>query len=302
MLSENYQAFADIVRSRFLIAEKHRDAEQARKAANAIAHTDYLTGLPNRRRLQSLLSARVEAGPSAPPFAVGLLDLDGFKPINDIRGHPVGDEILKEVANRLAAAMRERGAAARMGGDEFAVICDGVRAPDEALAIGRELQSIFAAPFVVDQLTIHLNCTFGFALFPALATEADQLVRLADVALYRAKASRRGDVGVFDISDENAAIARTTLEQALHRALANGAIGVHFQPIVDLATGRVTRSIVDRCRRLDLPCVAEGIEYPDQLEELKLGGCAGGQGWLFARAMPEAMVAEFIEERRATTL
>jgi diguanylate cyclase (GGDEF)-like protein len=462
MLSVNYQAFVGRIRSRFLGSQTHRAAEDAAKATTAIAHTDDLTGLPNRLWLQSSLVARVEKGRlNAEPFAVGLLDLDGFKPINDIHGHAVGDAILVAVANRLASAIEGRGQAARMGGDEFAVVCDGVGAPDEALAVGKELQAIFAAPFVVDQLSIHLNCTFGFALFPASADEADQLVRLADVALYRAKANRRSDVGVFDVSDENAAIERATLEQALHRAVAEGTIGVEFQPIVDLATGRVsgfeslarwrdprlgtippsvfipiaeeigliealsrdllrkaasaaalwpddvslsfnlsaeqlskpdagdeivaaldelgfpasrfeievtetaimknieaaratidtlraagvrvalddfgagysslsqvrdltldkikidrsfvdrvcqdakiaslTRAIVDLCRRLDLPCVAEGIESPDQLAELTLGGCAGGQGWLFARAMPEGMVASFLRARGSTT-
>ncbi len=457
MLSENYRAFADIVRSRSIIAEKHRAAEDAREAATAIAYTDYLTSLPNRRWLQELLASRVEAA-DAPPFALGLLDLDGFKPINDIHGHPVGDEILKQVADRLAVAMRGRGHVARMGGDEFAILCEGVGAERDALAFGQDLMAVFAAPFVVEQLTIHLHGTAGFALFPASADRADELIRLADVALYRAKGSGRGGVGVFDRSDERAAIARATLEQALHRAVAEDAIRVFFQPIVDLATGRVrgfellarwtdprlgaiepsvfipvaeqiglidelsrdllrkaamaasrwpgdvslsfnlsagqiarpnagsdivaalaesgfpptrfeieltetaimknldaaratietlraagvrvalddfgagysslaqvrdlaldkikidksfvervcldpkiaslTRAILDMARRLDLPCVAEGIESAEQLDALRLGGCAEGQGWLFAEAMPEAMVARFIEERR----
>jgi len=188
MLGENYRAFADIVRSRCLAAEKHRAAEEAKEAATAIANTDYLTSLPNRRWMQSLLASRVEAGQ---PFAVGLLDLDGFKPINDIHGHPAGDTILRQAAERLAAAMRGRGHAARMGGDEFAVVCEGV----------------------------------GDS-----ADQADELIRLADVALYRAKANGR----------EKAARSRAELEQALHRAVANDEIAVFFQPIVDLATGRVS--------------------------------------------------------------
>ena len=455
MLCENYRAFADIVRSRFLAAEKYRAAEEAKEAATAVAYTDYLTSLPNRRWMQSLLASRVEGGL---PFAVGLLDLDGFKPINDIHGHPAGDRILKQVADRIAAAMRGRGHAARMGGDEFAVLCEGVGDEREALAMAEDLKSVFAAPFVVDRLTVHLQCASGFALFPASADQADDLIRLADVALYKAKASGRGAFGVFDKNDEKATKDRAALEQALHRAVANDEIAVHFQPVVDLETGRVcgfeslarwtdarlgavepsifipaaerigvidrlsrdllrkaaaaatrwpsditlsfnlsaaqlarpnagsdivaaleevgfpptrfeielteaaimkdleaasatidtvraagvrvalddfgsghsglaqmrdlaldkikidrsfvdrlcydpkiaglTRSIVDMAGRLDLPCVAEGIERPEQLEELKLGGCAGGQGWLFAAAMPEAVAARFIAERR----
>ncbi len=460
VLFDNSQAFAEIVRSQFVIAEMHRGAQDAAKVANAIAYTDYLTGLPNRRSLQALLASRVEAGlAGANPFAVGLLDLDGFKPINDIHGHQVGDAILKQVGDRLAGAMKGRGHAARMGGDEFAVICEQVGAQAEAIAFGRQIRKIFAAPFVVDQLAVHVNCTSGFALFPASADQPDRLIRMADIALYRAKAKRRGDIGVFDNSDENAAIARMKLEQALHMAVADLSVDVFFQPIVDLATGEIlcfealarwndprlgpvapsvfvpiaeqigliealsrellrkaamaaarwpsdislafnlsaeqlsrpnagpelvaaleaaglpatrfeievtetaimknldaaratirtlrtagvrvtlddfgaghsslsqlrdlaldkvkidksfvdricrdakiaslTHAIVDMCRRLDLPCVAEGIERQDQLEELKRAGCEGGQGFLFARAMPEAMAARFIEAQRS---
>ena len=459
VLIDNSQAFAEIVRSRFVIAGMHKSAEDARKAATAIANTDYLTGLPNRRFLQSLLASRIGAGEDgARPFAVGLLDLDGFKPINDIHGHQVGDAILKQVGDRIAGAMMRRGHAARMGGDEFAVVCEGVGAEEEAIALGREIRKIFAAPFVVGQLSVHLNCTSGFALFPASADQPDRLVRLADIALYRAKAKRRGEISVFDVNDERAAVARARLEQALHKAIADSRIGVSFQPIVDLATGRIrcfealarwwdprlgpvspsvfipvaeqiglveqlsrdllrkaakaaaqwpsdvslsfnlsaeqlskpsagfeivlalkefglppsrfemevtetaimknldraratidmlraagvravlddfgaghsslsqlrdlaldkvkidksfveslsddpkiaslTRAIVDMCRRLDLPCVAEGIERQEQLDELRLAGCEGGQGWLFARPMPAGMTLKFIEERR----
>ena len=176
---------------------------------------------------------------SSAPFAVGLLDLDGFKPINDIHGHQVGDAILKQVGDRLAGAMRGRGHAARMGGDEFAIICEQVGAHDEAIAIGREIRKIFAPPFVVGQLAVHVNCTAGFALFPASADQPDRLIRMADIALYRAKAKRRGDIGVFDVSDENAAIVRMRLEQALHKAIADSSVEVYFQPIVELATGEI---------------------------------------------------------------
>ncbi|HZZ62588.1 MAG TPA: EAL domain-containing protein [Roseiarcus sp.] len=459
MLIENSRAFSEIIRSRFTIANMHRAAEEARQTATAIAYTDYLTGLPNRRFLLSLLADRAQtAQAGAKPFAVGLIDLDGFKPINDIHGHPAGDAVLKQVGDRLAGAMRGRGCAARMGGDEFAVVCEGVVGRDEAIALGREIRKVFAAPFPVEKLAIHVGCTSGFALFPDSADQPDQLIRLADIALYRAKKGRRGDIGVFDVGDENGAIARAKLEQALYRAVACSSIGVHFQPIVELATGRIsgfeslarwrdcelgriapsvfipvaeqlglmeklsfdllqkavnaaaqwpsdvllsfnlsaeqllrpnagadivaalgefgfcasrfevevtetaimknfdaaratidtlraagvrvalddfgagrsslaqvrdlaldrikidksfvdrvcvdpkiaglTRSIVDMACRLELPCVAEGIESVEQLEELRQGGCAGGQGWLFAGAMPEVIAARFIAERR----
>ena len=220
MLGENFRMFAEIVRSRFAMAEKQRAAEDAREAAMAIALTDDLTGLPNRRCFLGELAERIttRAG-TARPFAVGLIDLDGFKPINDNHGHPAGDDILRQVAGRLAEALAGRGSAARMGGDEFAILCDGIGARDEAIALGEEIQAIFTAPFAVDGRDIALTGACGFALFPASAAEPDELVRMADAALYRAKAIGRGGVAVFATA-ENDAAARAALEDVLRRAAA----------------------------------------------------------------------------------
>jgi diguanylate cyclase (GGDEF)-like protein len=241
MLSENFRMFAEIVRSHIAIAEKPRAAEDATRAAMAIALTDDLTALPNRRCFQGQLADRIRAGAeTALPFAVGLIDLDGFKPINDIHGHPAGDDILRQVAARLARAIEGRGSAARMGGDEFAVLCNGFGARDQARAFGDEIQAIFATPFVVNGLDIALTGACGFALFPSSAAEPDELVRLADAALYRAKATGRGGVAVFDPAGENDAVGRAPLDDALRRAVAESKIGVVLQPIVALTTGRIS--------------------------------------------------------------
>jgi diguanylate cyclase (GGDEF)-like protein len=220
MLGENSRMFAEIVRSRFAMAEKQRAAEDAKEAAMAIALTDDLTGLPNRRCFLGELAERIttRAG-TGRPFAVGLIDLDGFKPINDNHGHPAGDDILRQVAGRLADALAGRGSAARMGGDEFAILCDGIGAHDEAIALGEEIQAIFTAPFAVDGRDIALTGACGFALFPASAAEPDELVRMADAALYRAKAIGRGGVAVFAAA-ENDTVARAALEDVLRRAAA----------------------------------------------------------------------------------
>jgi diguanylate cyclase (GGDEF)-like protein len=203
LLGEQFRMFAEIVRSRLVIAEQQRVAEEARQAAVTIALTDHLTGLPNRRCFQGLLADRIRtATETGEPFALGLIDLDGFKPINDLYGHPAGDGVLRQVADRLAKAMDGRGSAARMGGDEFAILCNGIGARDEAAALGEELQTIFATRFDVSPLSIRLTCASGFALFPASAREPDELVRLADAALYRAKANGAGGSAVFDARAE----------------------------------------------------------------------------------------------------
>ena len=220
MLDEHFRLFAEIVRSRFVIAEMQRAAEKAREAAMTIALTDDLTGLPNRRCFQSLLAdGIIVAKETGEPFALGLIDLDGFKPINDAHGHPAGDDILRQVANRLAKAMDGRGSAARIGGDEFAILCNGVGARDEPVALGQEIKAIFATPFDVSPLGARLTCACGFALFPSTATEPDELVRLADAALYRAKASGSADAAMFETRAGGTAASGAAFENDLRRTI-----------------------------------------------------------------------------------
>jgi diguanylate cyclase (GGDEF)-like protein len=233
MLEEHFRMFAEIVRSRLMITEMQRVAEEAREAAMTIALTDDLTGLPNRRCFQRLLADRIiVATETGEPFALGLIDLDGFKPINDAHGHPAGDRILRQVADRLAKAMDGRGSAARIGGDEFAVLCNGVGARDAAVALGKEIQAIFATPFEAPPLGIRLTCACGFALFPSTAAEPDELVRLADAALYRAKASGLGDAAMFETRAGRTAARGAAFENDLRRAID---VSESVGPVVDFA-------------------------------------------------------------------
>jgi diguanylate cyclase (GGDEF)-like protein len=236
MLDENFRMFAEIVRSRFMIAESQRAAEEARQAAMTIALTDELTGLPNRRCFQNLLADRTRtASETGESFALGLIDLDRFKPINDVYGHAAGDEILRQVAERLRKAMVGRGSAARLGGDEFAILYDGIGARDEAVALGQEIQAIFATPLAVQPLGLRLTCACGFALFPSCAAEPGELMRLADAALYRAKASGPGGAAVFDDRTGRAPDRGPAFEDAFRRAVAQSEV-VGLRPIVDFAT------------------------------------------------------------------
>jgi diguanylate cyclase (GGDEF)-like protein len=234
MLDEHFRMFTEIVRSRFVIAEQQRVSEEARQAAMTIALTDDLTGLPNRRCFQSLLADRIiVAKETGEPFALGLIDLDGFKPINDAHGHPAGDDILRQVAERLRKAMNGRGSAARIGGDEFAILCKGVGARDDAVALGKEIQAIFATPFDVSPLGVRLTCACGFALFPSTAAEPDELVRLADAALYRAKASGSADAAMFETRAGPTAASGAAFVNDLRRAVDEPE---RAGPFVDFAT------------------------------------------------------------------
>ena len=231
MLDEHFRMFAEILRSRFIIAERQRVAEEARLAAMTIALTDDLTGLPNRRCFHGLLADKIRtATQTGEPFALGLIDLDGFKPINDAHGHPVGDEILREVGDRLAKTMDGHGSAARIGGDEFAIICDAIGARDEAVALGEEIQSIFAMPFAISPLNIRLTSACGLALFPSSCAEPHDLVRVTDAALYQAKAIGHGGAVVFDARAASAADGGARSYEALERAT--------FEPEMERAFSR----------------------------------------------------------------
>lgn len=233
MLRENFGIFSEIIKSR-------AQADAAKETATVMAYTDYLTNLSNRRHFEVILTTRVKTPPSEDDrFAVGILDLDGFKPINDAHGHSVGDAMLQQVAARLAAIMAGRGSLARMGGDEFAVICEGIGSKSDAIAFGQEVQAVFAEPFVSNLVSARLACSCGFALYPASGDEPDRLIDRADMALYSIKAKERGGIAVFDAHDEIVALERAVIEQELREAVGDGSLNVHFQPIINLNSGQI---------------------------------------------------------------
>ena len=265
ILSQNYAAFTSTVQSRAEINEKRRQAEIARQTATKLAYTDYLTDLANRRYFERLLNERVShPEQQQKPFAVGIIDLDGFKPVNDIHGHRVGDSVLVETATRLGAFMAGRGQAARMGGDEFAVLVEGVASEDEALAFAEDLQKIFIAPIAIDGgAVVQLSSCCGFSIYPTSATNADELINQADMALYRSKGLERGCASVFTADYQNSVLKHARIEQGLRLAVSARALSVHFQPIVDLGSGRVTGfEALARWRDADLGPVSPAIFIP----------------------------------------
>ncbi|HRK25507.1 MAG TPA: EAL domain-containing protein [Beijerinckiaceae bacterium] len=241
ILLDSFNRFAEILNSRTLIDERQRQTEAARQAVTEMAYTDTLTNLPNRRAFERLLSERVAMTTSGVLrcFTVGMVDLDGFKPINDAYGHVVGDEVLVQASRRLMGAMKGFGAIARVGGDEFAIIVDNIEGEAEISDLAQRLTSAFSDPIIVGSITTRLACSCGFAPFPGSGQETSRLIDRADMALYRAKAERRGSFCIFSASLEKAALERASIEQELRLAVAADALTVHFQPIVDLKTGRL---------------------------------------------------------------
>jgi len=211
-----------------------------RKLAEAriahMAHHDGLTNLPNRTLFRERLTRALErAHRDKKAVAVLLLDLDRFKEVNDTRGHPVGDLLLKAVADRLRACVREGDTLARLGGDEFVIVMD---VSDDAALVSAELakriQDAIGALFNLEGHHISIGTTIGIAIAPADGTDPDQLLRNADLALYRAKSEGRGAYRFFEPEMDQRMQARRGLESDLRTALGNNEFEVHYQPLVNL--------------------------------------------------------------------
>ncbi|MBZ0164961.1 MAG: EAL domain-containing protein [Notoacmeibacter sp.] len=202
-----------------------------------LAYTDPLTGLGNRRRFFEKVERIIADRYHDPvPFAVLILDLDGFKPINDLFGRKAGDEILSQVALRLRSAIPEGAVATRIGGDEFAVLFPMLFTEKAAQEQGHMLIEVLSAPYDVGDRTARLSASIGGALYFSSADKADSLFIKAETALYHAKRAGRGKVTVYSRDMEEAAKRVTRIEQALRRAIAAGEVEPHFQPIVNLKT------------------------------------------------------------------
>ena len=214
-------------------------AVSAGRESNDLAFTDPLTGLGNHRRffdkIDRLISDRAD---DPAPFAIGILDLDGFKPINDLFGHKAGDDILVQVAMRLRASMDSHSTVCRIGADEFAFLYPMVFSEEAATDKARMLIEILSAPYDVGERTARLSASTGCSLFYSGDETTEILVNKAETALYHAKRSGRGRVVVYTREMEEAAKRVTRIEQALRRAVSAGEVEPHFQPIVNLATRR----------------------------------------------------------------
>jgi len=179
------------------IAGVRRHAERAaleHAALVALAHTDPLTGLPNRRGLQTALAAALPHCRGHSALAVFLLDLDGFKPINDRLGHDAGDALLVQVGQRLRQQVRQGDLVARLGGDEFVIMAPGIASEAEAMVLGRKLLAAFNQQFSVGGETCRVGLTIGFALAPHDGSTADDLLKRADAAMYAGKQAGRNTV------------------------------------------------------------------------------------------------------------
>jgi diguanylate cyclase (GGDEF)-like protein/PAS domain S-box-containing protein len=207
-----------------------------REELQRLACTDVLTGLANRVSFYRQTEAALLRPMGA---AVLMIDLDGFKDVNDTLGHAVGDAVLREVGQRLAAAVQAGGTVARIGGDEFAVLLPGVTDPERAAAKARELMVLISRPAVVDGHEVRVAASCGIALAPTHAQEALELIGGADLALFKAKQVGGSQTCVYEVALRREAAARRLYNIELHRALGAGEFELYYQPQLRLADGRL---------------------------------------------------------------
>jgi diguanylate cyclase (GGDEF)-like protein/PAS domain S-box-containing protein len=211
---------------------------QADERIRYMAHHDILTGLANRASfVEKIEDAIARLHRRGEAFAVLMLDLDRFKEINDSLGHDAGDQLLMEIASRLKLSLRESDVVARLGGDEFAIIQVSNEDPiRHASALSERIIDLVSEPFDLNGSNVIVGASIGISLAPAHGSDASELLKRADLALYQAKADGRNCYSFFDTDLATRAHARHSLERDLRSAISNDEIDVHYQPIVEMGT------------------------------------------------------------------
>ena len=237
------QAVRNALARRALVAENHSLVERLERLNAYQALYDPLTGLPNRALLDDRLNQAIAAcRRTGALLAVLFVDLDGFKVVNDLFGHHVGDQLLCEMADRLGDARRQSDTVARFGGDEFVVVCPEIKTSAAACRIADHLLDELAVPAEIEGVEHRLTASVGIALTGPGAAEAspEMLLRNADTAMYRAKEEGRAGWELFDDSMRDRVLERFEVERGLRAGMESGDLAVVYQPLVDLETGQVT--------------------------------------------------------------
>ena len=220
----------------------HEDITEQKRAEERIlyaAHHDSLTGLPNRKLFCAQLEQALKRVRRGERLAVLYLDVDHLKRVNDTLGHPAGDKLLKGVADRLRGCVRDIDLVARLSGDEFAIIQSSLDRPSDAAALAKRVREAIHEPFDLDGHEVTVDISVGISIAPNDATDLNELLKTADIALYEAKNSGRGTYCFYQTEMNERMQARSKLERDLQRALTNGEFELFYQPVVSLEDNKI---------------------------------------------------------------
>jgi diguanylate cyclase (GGDEF)-like protein len=216
------------------------DLKETQTRLERAASFDGLTGLPNRALLTDRLrQAQSHSRRRGTLLAIGFLDLDGFKPVNDHMGHEAGDRLLREVASRLEGAVRAGDTVARIGGDEFVLLLTDLHQKEEAAVTLERVLHHLASPYQIEGQRVQISASIGVTIYPHDDGDADTLLRHADQAMYRAKQEGRNRFHFFDTAQDEQIQLSAAQQQRLRQALANGEFRLHYQPKIDMGDGRL---------------------------------------------------------------
>jgi diguanylate cyclase (GGDEF)-like protein len=217
------------------------DKKRSEREINQLARYDTLTGLANRRHITDLLERALKSHSGQPqPCALLLMDLDRFKAVNDTLGHPVGDQLLQQVAGRLTQIVGDKGQVGRLGGDEFQIVVPQLIQPEKLAGIANAIILSLAKPFAIEGEQVRIGSSLGIAVSDGQGVSASALVRNADLALYAAKDAGRGVYRFYADAMHNQASERKAIEDALRDALAKDELRLLYQPIVDVESERIS--------------------------------------------------------------
>lgn len=234
-----YRSFSSVIDAKQQLERQHRHTKKLNIQNELLANQDGLTKLANRRSFASFLNDKLHENLSEQNFIVGLIDLDGFKPVNDIHGHAAGDRVLTEVSFRLKKILNKQAMLARIGGDEFAIVIDIANDHLQIQSLGKKITEALQLPFKMRTGLVQISGSCGFAIYPEAGNTAEELMDRADFALYEAKNSARGSSIIFSEKHEKLIKHKSLIELALGQSIKKEQIKIHYQPIVNGQTGEI---------------------------------------------------------------
>ena len=222
------------------LEESNLQLAHVNKELEANAYYDALTGLPNRNLLADRMMHSIQANKRKENhIAIAFMDLDGFKEVNDLYGHGIGDELLRTIANKIKHLMRDCDTLSRFGGDEFVMIIDGLNAPDECHSLLQRILDSVSAIKLVKQKAVNITASIGVTIYPQDDSNSDQLIRHADQAMYIAKQSGKNCFHIFDVVQDFAVTHQYGEQERIRAALINDEFVLYFQPKINIKTNKV---------------------------------------------------------------